>query len=111
MTEERIGRAGEDRFQVKGDMIFSTVRELLAESKPLFQNIRDLELDLSGVNRTDSAGLALLLEWIREAEMKGGELAIKGVPESLLAIARLSHVDEMLRPHVATDGKSREKKT
>lgn len=105
MSEPRIEPAGKDRFQVKGDMIFSTVRELLSETRPLFQNTKRLELDLSQVNRTDSAGLALLLEWIDEAEKQGGKLALEGLPESLLAIARLSQMDEILSPYVAGKGR------
>ncbi len=78
-------------------MTFATTRELLAESKELFQGENMLSLNLAGVEHADSAGLALLLEWIAEAKQSGGEVSVEGMPESLLAIARLCQMEETLR--------------
>lgn len=100
MTETKIGKQGESEFQVTGDMTFATTRKLLAESKALFQAAEDLNLDLAEVEHTDSAGLALLLEWISQAKEKGGKLSIKGMPESLLAIARLCQLESTLESFV-----------
>ena len=46
-----------------------------------------LELDLSGVTRVDSAGLALLLELSRTARAGGRELKLSGAPEQLRRLA------------------------
>ncbi len=67
-------------------MTFATTRKLLAESKSLFQEEEDLNLDLAEVEHADSAGLALLLEWIAQAKEKGGMVSINGMPKSLLAL-------------------------
>ncbi len=56
----------------------------------------DVTVDLSGVGRVDSAGVALLLEWVREARHRGRALVFRGVPAQLLAIARVSGVDNIL---------------
>jgi phospholipid transport system transporter-binding protein len=46
-----------------------------------------LELDLSGVTRVDSAGLALLLELARAARAAGRELKLTGAPGQLRRLA------------------------
>lgn len=96
MTEAKIDRQGDSDFQVTGDMTFETARKLLIDSKALFQEVKDLNLDLAEVEHVDSAGLSLLLEWISQAKKKGGKISLKGMPESLLAIARLCQVDSTL---------------
>jgi phospholipid transport system transporter-binding protein len=96
MTEAKIDRQGDSDFQVSGDMTFETTRKLLADSKALFQEVKDLNLDLAEVEHVDSAGLALLLEWVSQAKEKGGKISLKGTPESLLAIARLCQLDSTL---------------
>lgn len=96
LSEAKIDKEEESRFRVSGDMTFATTRKLLADSKALFQKSKNLNLNLANVNHADSAGLALLLEWIAEAEQMGGEISIEGMPESLLAIAKLCQMEETL---------------
>lgn len=55
---------GEGRFALSGDMTFDTCGRILRESEVPFERHTRIEVDLSGVEKTDSAGLALLLEWI-----------------------------------------------
>ena len=54
------------------------------------------EVDLSGVTRADSAGLALLLELSREARAAGRELKCLGAPEQLRRLAGFFGVTEVL---------------
>ena len=55
-----------------------------------------LELDLSGVERADSAGLALLLEWKRLTQGRGQPLRLRNIPRQLRNLALVSGVDAML---------------
>jgi phospholipid transport system transporter-binding protein len=96
MTEAKIERQGGSAFQVRGDMTFETTGKLLTASKALLQDVEDMHLDLAEVESVDSAGLALLLEWIARVKEKGGEVSLKGVPDTLLAIARLCQVDSFI---------------
>ena len=96
MTEAKIDQQGDSDFRVTGDMTFETTRNLLMESKALFREIKDMHLNLAEVEHVDSAGLALLLEWIAQARAKGGKISLKGMPESLHAMARLCQVDSAL---------------
>jgi phospholipid transport system transporter-binding protein len=98
MTKAKIERQGESGFQVSGDMTFETASRLLKESKALLQDVEDLNLDLAEVEHVDSAGLALLLEWVVQIKKKGGEISLNGIPDSLLAIARLCQLHSTLEP-------------
>ena len=53
-------------------------------------------MNLGEVTRVDSAGLALLLEWLRLARSEGRAMRFTALPDKLLAIARLSGVDGLL---------------
>ncbi|MES9934935.1 MAG: STAS domain-containing protein [Sedimenticola sp.] len=80
---------------VSGDLLFSTARRLLDESSPVMSG-ESLVFDLSGVRHSDSAGLALLLEWQHRAEVAGGRISYINIPDALLRIARLSNVEGLL---------------
>jgi phospholipid transport system transporter-binding protein len=54
-------------------------------------------VDLSGVTDSDSAGLALLLEWITWANHTVREIRFLSMPERVLAIARTTEVDQLLK--------------
>jgi phospholipid transport system transporter-binding protein len=59
-------------FRVSGELGFGTVLGLLEQSRGLFaQAGESIEIELSAVERVDSAGLALLIEWMREARRRG----------------------------------------
>ena len=96
MSKAKIDRRGASGFQVTGDMTFETTRKLLTESMVLFREVGDMSLDLAQVGQVDSAGLALLLEWLIRAREKGRKVSLSSVPEPLLAIAHLCQVDTAL---------------
>jgi len=48
------------------------------------------------VVRADSAGLALLVEWMRAARRAGRPLRYRAIPPQMLAIARVSSLDQVL---------------
>jgi phospholipid transport system transporter-binding protein len=55
-----------------------------------------LRFDLSGVERADSAGVALLIEWQRIAARARCELRYTNMPNSLESIMRVTGVIGML---------------
>ncbi|MCP4995779.1 MAG: STAS domain-containing protein [Gammaproteobacteria bacterium] len=85
-----------ETLQVFGDLTFATVSGVLRASEMLSGGRDHLTYDLSAVQRTDSAALALLLEWRSRARVRGGDASFLGLPESLLDIARLSNADSLL---------------
>jgi phospholipid transport system transporter-binding protein len=55
-----------------------------------------LTFDLTGVTAADSAGLALLIDWLAVARARGRTLRYTQVPQSLQALARMSDVESLL---------------
>jgi phospholipid transport system transporter-binding protein len=101
MNLARIEPAGDRRFRVSGVLDYGTVAALEARGRLLLAATADAVVDLSGVERANSAGLALLLEWLDQARVARRRLRYEGVPESLLEIAATSNVAALL-PVVAT---------
>ena len=88
-------------FAVTGPVTFTTAGVLLEAGRARFAGQSVVAVNLKDVSRVDSAGLALLLEWLREARTDRRTMTFTALPDKLLAIARLSGVDGLL-----TDGYS-----
>jgi phospholipid transport system transporter-binding protein len=86
---------GEGRFQLSGVLGFPTATQVLERSKALFEQ-RAIEVDLQGVTHADSAGLAVLLEWLHWARREGRRMTFINVPEEIRAVARITEVEELL---------------
>jgi phospholipid transport system transporter-binding protein len=95
--EFKLEALGGGRFRISGAMTFSNVTAILEASKELFGETPLIKLDLSGVAQGDSAGLALLLEWINWSTAYGREIRYSGIPSQILAIARISEVEDLLQ--------------
>lgn len=96
MSEFTIEDLGEGRFAVSGDMTFDTAEKILRVSEGAFEEHTQLEIDLAGVAESDSAGLALLLEWVTWANHSVREIRFVNVPDRLHAIARTTEVEPLL---------------
>ena len=90
------GRDG--RYRLQGSATSRHARWLLAEGLDHFSGQRSIEVDLSGVEAADSAGLAVLLAWAERAHARGQVLTFKGLPTQLSAIARVCEVSSLLEP-------------
>jgi phospholipid transport system transporter-binding protein len=83
------------RMLLSGPVTLSNVAGVLEEGRQhLEEGVR--QVDLAGVTEMDSALLALLLAWLRDAKAHRRELAFLNLPESLQTIARLYGVDQLL---------------
>ena len=97
MSKFELQDLGEGRFALDGEITFETAeRVLLASEEPFEQHTR-IEVDLAGVTKADSAGLALLLEWITWANHTVREIRFLSMPERILAIARTTEVEQLLK--------------
>ena len=92
-----LNELGDGRFTLSGRMSFDSAGDILRVSEALFEHHTLLTVDLSGVAHTDSAGLALLLEWITWANHTVREIRFEGMPEKIDAIAKTTEVDSLLR--------------
>jgi len=88
----RLNKTSEYHYQLTGSLSFkqvSTVVNLL-DSAIANANNSDVSVDLSGITHSDSAGLALLIEWLRRARQQSVRLVFLNLPDQLHEIARIS---------------------
>jgi phospholipid transport system transporter-binding protein len=81
---------------LSGPLNFDTVGALLDQGNALIGEGRVTQIDLSGVTASDSAGLALMIEWLSVARAAGKQLRFEHIPLQLQQLARLSEVEELL---------------
>ncbi|MDT8371606.1 MAG: STAS domain-containing protein [Gammaproteobacteria bacterium] len=83
-------------INVSGELTFNTVSQIVTVASGLFEKLSNLEIDLVNVTRSDSAGLALLVDWVRYAKNTNKNIVFHHMPEQLLALAYASGLDELL---------------
>lgn len=83
-------------YLLSGDLTFATIDKNTVKTLTFETNGSSINLDLQKINKTDSAGLALILEWIKSARSYGVSIHLLNLPEQLLTIAKLSGLDVIL---------------
>jgi len=79
-------------WQLSGELDVTNVTSLLKMFSQ--QNVKPQTIDLSAVTRTDSAGLALLLELKRLTRQS--TLSLQNMPQQMLQLAKVNDVTELL---------------
>jgi len=99
MADSGITVPDDGSWVLSGELNFDTVPALLAHEGVVMEAGRDIRVDLAGVTRVDSAGLALLVEWLRESKRKGLSISFEHVPEQLASIAEICGLEDILFTH------------
>lgn len=88
----RLSKTSDYHYQVTGSLSFNQVSAYvqLLDTAIADANNSDLSIDLSGVTHSDSAGLALLIEWLRRAKSQSVRLVFLNLPAQLHEMARIS---------------------
>lgn len=82
-------------FIVAGNLTFATIGKDTLKSMMSLTSAREITLDLKQVGLTDSAGLALMIEWLKYARSKRTHTVFKNIPEQLRNLAKLSGLDKI----------------
>ncbi len=80
-------------YFVEGNMTFSTLNKKTIKSFDFLNTTKEICIDLEKVTAADSAGLALMIEWIKHSKLLNTKLTFKNVPQQLLTLAKLSNLD------------------
>ena len=84
-------------YRLEAPLTFATVAALRVPGLDLIGAAgRALSLDLASVPAVDSAGLALLIDWLAMARSHDCHLSYQQPAATLLALARLSEVEPLL---------------
>jgi len=98
VTRVEISEPAPGRVTVKGELTFATARDARQLGVLVLEGsgANAFVVDCAGVSRADSAGLAVLLDWLAWGRKKSRKVTLAKLPASLVAIARISEVDELL---------------
>ena len=79
----------ETNLTVEGDLTFHTVMELYERGLNCFAGKTEYAVDLSSVDHADSAGIALLIEWQRQARALHCSLRFINLSEQIKEIIQV----------------------
>ena len=94
MSQLNIIKESTGHFVIDGDLTFATIDKQTFKSFSFLKAAKEITIDLSRVSSTDSAGLALMIEWIKYSRQNRTQIAFKNIPEQLLNLAKLSGFDQ-----------------
>lgn len=100
MSQPRLKDTGLGTAELSGDLTLHTVAELAtvgeADIQTVVQNSgRTWQLDLQNVGRFSSAGVALLLGWLRLCQQHNIEMSIIHAPDDMRGILNVCDLDEL----------------
>ena len=97
MTEIVAESLAEGRLRLQGELSFRTVPQVLAQGETLFEQVpSSVAIDLQGVSRSDSAGVALLVEWTRAAHRRHKNIVFRNVPPQMRSIVEVCGLEDIL---------------
>ena len=93
ITQQQLGQ-----FVIEGELNMQTVPDASKQLAELLGGPSDsaLVFDLAGVSRSDSAGVALLVEAMQMAKAQSRELSFSHLPQQMQAIAKVSGLLDIL---------------
>jgi phospholipid transport system transporter-binding protein len=92
----KLQRMGDGHYRLRGELDYESVPVVWRVGLDTFAADEAIEIDLERVSRSNSAGLALLIEWQREVKKAGKTITYTNMPAQMLAIARASSLDQIL---------------
>ena len=91
---------GEGRMEVSGTVTMENANALYAEGLKFPPNSK-LLIDMSQLEKVDSATVSLMLVWLREAQRNNVILSFTNVPDNLSSLSKLYGVADLLTPSTA----------
>ncbi|MDY6980366.1 MAG: STAS domain-containing protein [Pseudomonadota bacterium] len=97
MSDTAITPQDDNSYLISGELNMQTVPGLLQQVEPILGRSQgEVCFDLQDVTRSDSAGLALLVEWMQFARQQDRKLSFRNLPDQLRDIARISGLEDLL---------------
>jgi phospholipid transport system transporter-binding protein len=88
-------------FSLQGDLNRNTIAKsdalaMLEHSNQNNSSLHASTLDMLDVSNSDTAGLAWLMNFLKDNQQKSVHFKLKNIPESLIKLAKISDVDSFL---------------
>ena len=95
-VSQAVIEQSDNAVTVSGVLDFVSARETLESVSSCIRANKTLDIDLSGVVEANSAGLALLIEWLAVARREGHSVTFHHIPDSLRQLAGVCQVDGLI---------------
>jgi len=83
-------------FALSGRVTFQTVPQFMAHTDDWLQTgAKTVMIDMQGVTLADSAGVALMLEWLQRARAAGRELVFTNLPDQVQQLIHVSGLQQV----------------
>ncbi|MFC1664300.1 lipid asymmetry maintenance protein MlaB [Pseudomonadota bacterium] len=92
----QLSSRDEGDYQLSGELTFDTVTSLYQRSDEIVAVNKLIDIDLRDVSRVDSAGLVLLVEWVRRATLQDQRLQFTGMSAQLEALVRINGLQDVI---------------
>lgn len=92
----RIDEGSPGSVRVSGELTFGNAAEALKAIDAAVSRDGRSELDLSGVSRSDSAGLACVLAVLAQSAERGRKLTVRNMPEGMHLLASVCEVEGLM---------------
>jgi phospholipid transport system transporter-binding protein len=94
MARLRLTEQSPGYYTLEGSLTFASIDKYTPQSFRFLKGMDSMAIDLSEVTASDSAGLALMIDWIKRSRLSRVKLRFVNVPPQLLALASLSGLDK-----------------
>ncbi|MDD0845444.1 STAS domain-containing protein [Pseudomonas sp. Gutcm_11s] len=98
MSDAVIRQGANGELLLAGVLDYRSGPDLREQGRALIKAspARELVLDCADVAKSSSVGLSLLLAFMRDAKAAGKTLVVRGLPQDMQGIARVSGLHELL---------------
>jgi phospholipid transport system transporter-binding protein len=86
----------ENKFALRGPLTFDTVPDVLGDSRSWLKKGAEVTIDLKQVSKADSAGLALLIEWLRLARLSNCKVHFINFPPQFRSLIDVTGLQQAL---------------
>ena len=93
MSTFKLIHQNNNNYSIEGELTFNSLNKRTIPSSEFLKKTDAVLVDLEKVKAADSAGLALLLEWIKHSKLYDTKLVFKNIPHQLLTLVTLSGLD------------------
>ena len=97
MTKLVVNESPKGYYTLQGDLNRNTIAQ--SDALAMLKNTSNEDvatLDMSGVSHSDTAGLAWLMNFLKDNQKQNIAFELKNIPESLINLAKISDVDSFL---------------
>jgi len=83
----------QDQFVLSGDLDFSNVVRVYQKALSQFNSQATLVFNFADLKTSNSAGIALMVEWLRAAKRQNKQVEFRNVSPQLQAIIKAARLD------------------